>query len=267
MQFVDDHRFSLVLNSKSFPSQLSQWFEGKVTTFLPSPLVISTNTKYMVCLEEISFDFLPINLFKEQVSYWNTDFNVWDAFGITPNGNYSNTPSYLKVLNGCVPDELKNYLRFDFDVPTAKVEIILDITKVPKVQLSKKLAHILGFRSDIPYVETVNIGFRVADVYRSLDYLYLLCPNLVECTMVGTTLLPILHSLWVPKHELILSSRLCLSFAGQKPHWLPLRNTNLNRIEFQFVDAINLNPVRFDSNVDPCIVQLGFKEANLALFH
>ncbi len=265
--FNDENgRFSVILHSNALPEHsmegydLNDWANGKFTTFLPNPLLLDTNARYRVCLEEISFDFAPVNVSRQQVFYWNSNLGIWDSFAIEPQGTYTSLSTLINVLNLCRPRELQQKLQFQRNTVNSRID--MQINGLEKVQLSDDLARILGFYSNYDYGRGVNTGYRMPDVFRNCGYFLLTCPTLVEYTYVGTQALPVLRSFGLGnKNELKNSSRVCLQF--DKLRWLPLRLNYINRVELQFLDAVSLKPVAFSPSTDPCIVTLGFKQANI----
>ncbi len=240
---------------------INDWSHGKFTTFLPKPLLLDTSAQFLVCLEKISFDFAVLNVDHQQVFYWDRSLEVWDSFAVEPSGTYTSLPNLLNVLNLSRLWEVQKRLQFQLNTVTLRAE--MQINGIEKVQFSDNFAKILGFQPNFNYTNGLHTGYRAPDVLRNCGYFLLTCPTLVESKYVGAQPIPVIHSFGLGnRSELRYSPRVCLHF--DKLRWLPLRLNVINRIELQFLDGVGLKPVVFSPNTDPCIVTLGFKQANIA---
>ena len=253
--------FTLRINSNNdgIPNKtLVDWEHGQISFHLPQNVLLSSDIKWQVALQEISFDYSVYNINKQDFILYKvkTQFQYFETFEI-PSGQYKTNEHLLEIIKNAAPLSFHEKLDFEYNVSHQKN--VLNIAENCELAFPKcKLASMLGFSTEKIYRSGVHEAEKSPILFENVDSLHLAC-NIVQYSVLGSNHMhPILKTLTVTPSD--FTNRVSLYFP--KLSFVPLSVFAFSHIDFEFL-TVEGKSTQFSPDTGVCSATLVFSPANL----
>ncbi|KAH7710409.1 Protein Y57G11C.20 [Aphelenchoides avenae] len=101
-------------------------------------------------------------------------------------------PEGCENATGAPYDHLHEYIHFHYDADSERFVLKLNLSKVVQVRMTEQLKYMLGFDEEV-FSTDRTVAKYMPDLHGDIHSLYIYAPQLVEPTLVGDELVPLLR--------------------------------------------------------------------------
>ena len=118
--------------------------------------------------------------------------NAKTSTGELPKPLFKSPKFDCEVLSGKPYDDLHKRLTFVFDERTGKFAVSIDTVTIRRVRISQQLRYVLGFEEEV-FEHKFTEARYPPDLHGGIHSLYVYAPNLVEPSLIGDVMAPLLR--------------------------------------------------------------------------
>ena len=256
MNLADDKRFTLIVRGSAAEN-------GELIITPPSSVNFHGDSRYMVALRQLQFDFNPINIEMAQ-DYLHISLDGgthWTVIKCSQDRSVNRIEMLVHYLVQQMPTDLAKVVHILFDEILQRV--VITLPENGQVYLSARLADIFGY-NNLKLFASYNVAELPHNLYgTNMQTLVLLAPGLVESTYIAPSLaLPVLKCIAIDRQRLRDTTRIAVDF--DDTDYRIARSININALTFDFKLGDFHTSYRFAA-ATTCIATLDFRQDILAL--
>lgn len=253
MNLADDKRFTLIVHGS-----LNE--NGEMVIAAPSSVYFPGDSRYMVALRQLQFDFNPINILNG-VHFMRISVDGgsnWTVVTCGSDRSVNRVEMLIHYFMEAMPTELAKVVHILYDETLQRVVVTLPENGI--MVLTNQLASMFGYDT-LALHSAYNIASMPHNLYgKHMQTLVVLAPGLVESTYIAPSqALPVLKCIAIDRQRLRVSTRLAVDF--DDTDYRVARSTNINALSFEFKLGDFQTSYRFAPFTDTtCIAILEFRQ-------